>query len=260
MRVHLHTPGGAGALRERHQRVESVYVNLFRIFPIISLPQIPLADINRATSSSPIWSSNSLCRDDIAICKEPVDSGSCTSGATKRFYFDEEYQTCRAFIYTGCGGNRNRFKTFESCINTCLRSKSRPPLTSLTFFWSFIFFLADVSPFQLCSDVQHTHISPFYVYTCAATILAFLYILCIFLRFVTVHSPSSIYQFALASVFSPATNCACYNCYIYIDPLDLHCRDFFLSLLQFDSKMSICVMERFWHLLRNMRFIARTFQ
>jgi len=204
MRVHLHTPGGAGALRERHQRVESVYVNLFRIFPIISLPQIPLADINRATSSSPIWSSNSLCRDDIAICKEPVDSGSCTSGATKRFYFDEEYQTCRAFIYTGCGGNRNRFKTFESCINTCLRSKSRPPLTSLTFFWSFIFFLADVSPFQLCSDVQHTHISPFYVYTCAATILAFLYILCIFLRFVTVHSPSSIYQFALASVFSPA--------------------------------------------------------
>ncbi|KAF3430423.1 hypothetical protein E2986_10746, partial [Frieseomelitta varia] len=54
------------------------------------------------------------------ICKEPVDIGSCTSGSTKRFYFDEELQTCRAFIYTGCGGNRNRFKTFESCINTCL--------------------------------------------------------------------------------------------------------------------------------------------
>ncbi|KAF7386509.1 hypothetical protein HZH68_013641 [Vespula germanica] len=55
-----------------------------------------------------------------AICKEPVDSGSCNTGFSKRFYFDEEYQTCRAFIYTGCGGNRNRFKTFESCINTCL--------------------------------------------------------------------------------------------------------------------------------------------
>lgn len=67
---------------------------------------------------------NSPYNDDIAICKEPVDSGSCTTGATKRFYFDEEHQTCRAFIYTGCGGNRNRFKTFESCINTCLtRSK-----------------------------------------------------------------------------------------------------------------------------------------
>lgn len=61
----------------------------------------------------------------LAICSEPVDIGSCTSGSSKRFYFDEEYQTCRAFIYTGCGGNRNRFKTFESCINTCLRSKFR---------------------------------------------------------------------------------------------------------------------------------------
>ncbi|XP_011062335.1 PREDICTED: papilin [Acromyrmex echinatior] len=60
----------------------------------------------------------------LSICKEPVDSGSCTSGATKRFYFDEEHQTCRAFIYTGCGGNRNRFKTFESCINTCLRTSN----------------------------------------------------------------------------------------------------------------------------------------
>ncbi|CAK9814021.1 Ppn [Anthophora quadrimaculata] len=56
----------------------------------------------------------------VSICKEPVDIGSCTSGTTKRFYYDEEQKTCRAFIYTGCGGNRNRFKTLESCISTCL--------------------------------------------------------------------------------------------------------------------------------------------
>ncbi|XP_036145237.1 papilin isoform X3 [Monomorium pharaonis] len=72
----------------------------------------------------PVPPGNDTSISNLSICKEPVDSGSCTSGATKRFYFDEELQTCRAFIYTGCGGNRNRFKTFESCINTCLRTSN----------------------------------------------------------------------------------------------------------------------------------------
>ncbi|XP_077270107.1 proteoglycan-like sulfated glycoprotein papilin isoform X5 [Temnothorax americanus] len=72
----------------------------------------------------PLPPGNDTSVSNLSICKEPVDSGSCTTGATKRFYFDEERQTCRAFIYTGCGGNRNRFKTFESCINTCLRTSN----------------------------------------------------------------------------------------------------------------------------------------
>ncbi|KAL6256089.1 hypothetical protein P5V15_013324, partial [Pogonomyrmex californicus] len=72
----------------------------------------------------PIPPGNDTSTSNLSICKEPVDIGSCTSGTTKRFYFNEEYQTCRAFIYTGCGGNRNRFKTFESCINTCLRTSN----------------------------------------------------------------------------------------------------------------------------------------
>lgn len=59
----------------------------------------------------------------LEICREPVDTGYCTAGYYKRFYYDEEFQTCRAFIYTGCGGNRNNFKTFESCIATCFRCK-----------------------------------------------------------------------------------------------------------------------------------------
>lgn len=60
----------------------------------------------------------------VAICKEPVDIGHCRGeGGHKRFFYDEDSQTCRAFIFSGCGGNRNNFKTFESCINTCYRSK-----------------------------------------------------------------------------------------------------------------------------------------
>ncbi|XP_072747679.1 papilin isoform X3 [Anoplolepis gracilipes] len=72
----------------------------------------------------PVPPGNDTSVSNLSICKEPVDSGSCTSGSAKRFYFDEERQTCLAFIYTGCGGNRNRFKTFESCINSCLRTSN----------------------------------------------------------------------------------------------------------------------------------------
>lgn len=61
----------------------------------------------------------------LAICQESVDIGSCTTGNYKRFYFDPDDKTCRGFIYTGCGGNRNNFKTFESCIATCLKCKWR---------------------------------------------------------------------------------------------------------------------------------------
>ena len=57
----------------------------------------------------------------IAICREPVDIGTCSSGNYKRFYYDDEHQTCRAFVYTGCGGNRNNFKTVESCLKVCRR-------------------------------------------------------------------------------------------------------------------------------------------
>lgn len=52
-----------------------------------------------------------------------MDVGLCPSGSYKRFYFDEERQTCMAFVYTGCGGNRNRFKTFESCMQMCYKSE-----------------------------------------------------------------------------------------------------------------------------------------
>ncbi|GLH10987.1 Papilin [Gryllus bimaculatus] len=54
-----------------------------------------------------------------AICKQPVDSGPCPRGHYKRWYFDEERRTCIPFIYTGCGGNLNRFKNFQYCLSFC---------------------------------------------------------------------------------------------------------------------------------------------
>jgi len=55
----------------------------------------------------------------LAICQLPVDSGPCSEGYYKRWYFDEDRQTCIPFIYSGCAGNRNRFKSFQSCLKFC---------------------------------------------------------------------------------------------------------------------------------------------
>lgn len=55
----------------------------------------------------------------LAICREPMDQGSCSGGNYKRFYYDEEYQECRAFMYTGCGGNRNNFESNDACYRVC---------------------------------------------------------------------------------------------------------------------------------------------
>ncbi|XP_021914576.1 papilin isoform X2 [Zootermopsis nevadensis] len=54
-----------------------------------------------------------------AVCQLPVDTGPCSGGYYKRWYFDEDRQTCIPFIYSGCAGNRNRFKNFQSCLNFC---------------------------------------------------------------------------------------------------------------------------------------------
>lgn len=55
----------------------------------------------------------------LAICKLPVDQGNCEGGYHKRWYFDDDRGECIAFIYSGCGGNFNNFKSFQSCIEYC---------------------------------------------------------------------------------------------------------------------------------------------
>ncbi|KYB26517.1 Papilin-like Protein [Tribolium castaneum] len=54
-----------------------------------------------------------------AVCELPVDTGSCQDGYHKRWYFDNARGECIAFIFSGCGGNLNNFKTFQSCVTFC---------------------------------------------------------------------------------------------------------------------------------------------
>jgi hypothetical protein len=54
---------------------------------------------------------------DVGPCRERYD----------RWYFDSERSTCQPFVYGGCAGNMNRFKSFESCTTFCSPAdRSRP--------------------------------------------------------------------------------------------------------------------------------------
>ena len=45
-------------------------------------------------------------------------TGSCTAHHT-RWYFNADKLSCLSFIYSGCRGNDNNFKTLEECVQLC---------------------------------------------------------------------------------------------------------------------------------------------
>ncbi|CAG9813449.1 unnamed protein product, partial [Phaedon cochleariae] len=68
-----------------------------------------------------------------AICQLQVDKGSCEEGYHKRWYFDDLRGECIAFIFSGCGGNFNNFKSYQSCLDFCrdLLPRTEPPLPNV---------------------------------------------------------------------------------------------------------------------------------
>ena len=52
------------------------------------------------------------------ICPLPPQTGHCR-GYFPRYHFDEASGQCEKFIYGGCGGNENNFKTLKECQQTC---------------------------------------------------------------------------------------------------------------------------------------------
>nr|B5L5R1.1 RecName: Full=Blackelin-5; Flags: Precursor [Pseudechis porphyriacus]ACC77798.1 blackelin-5 precursor [Pseudechis porphyriacus] len=52
------------------------------------------------------------------FCELPADSGSC-KGNFQAFYYHPVHRTCLEFIYGGCEGNANNFKTIDECKRTC---------------------------------------------------------------------------------------------------------------------------------------------
>ena len=51
-------------------------------------------------------------------CHLSPDPGSCNDNVPT-FYYDYQEATCKKFIYGGCGGNENRFKSKRACQQKC---------------------------------------------------------------------------------------------------------------------------------------------
>ena len=58
------------------------------------------------------------CQATCSTCQLPKQVGPC-KGFFRRFYFDKVAGKCKKFIYGGCGGNANNFKTLDACQATC---------------------------------------------------------------------------------------------------------------------------------------------
>ena len=52
------------------------------------------------------------------ICSLPKEVGPCDA-LFRRFYFDKSVGTCKQFIFGGCGGNKNNFKSSADCVEAC---------------------------------------------------------------------------------------------------------------------------------------------
>ena len=52
-------------------------------------------------------------------CTLPVETGTCDDRISQ-YFFDTESRQCELFMYSGCGGNTNRFSTAADCLHACL--------------------------------------------------------------------------------------------------------------------------------------------
>ncbi|XP_022240776.1 papilin-like, partial [Limulus polyphemus] len=55
-------------------------------------------------------------------CNLPKESGHCLA-YFRNYYYNSEHQQCEEFIYGGCGGNKNNFKSKEECEETCIKDR-----------------------------------------------------------------------------------------------------------------------------------------
>ncbi|KAG7310125.1 hypothetical protein JYU34_004665 [Plutella xylostella] len=70
-----------------------------------------------------------LARKSPKYCQLPFEHRNCRSGERRRerrqWYYDSYTFTCERAMYSGCGGNRNRFDTEEDCYETCLEKPTK---------------------------------------------------------------------------------------------------------------------------------------
>ncbi|PNI94822.1 LOW QUALITY PROTEIN: T0106202 isoform 2, partial [Pan troglodytes] len=60
-------------------------------------------------------------------CAAKAVTGPCRA-SFPRWYFDVERNSCNNFIYGGCRGNKNSYRSEEACMLRCFRQQENPPL------------------------------------------------------------------------------------------------------------------------------------
>nr|XP_054927923.1 amblin-like isoform X2 [Dermacentor andersoni] len=53
-----------------------------------------------------------------SVCSVGPEVGVCR-GSLPMWYFDPSSGVCRGFVYSGCGGNSNKFSSCEECMDRC---------------------------------------------------------------------------------------------------------------------------------------------
>ena len=53
-----------------------------------------------------------------AVCSLKPEAGPCRAYKPRYFYNSTSYE-CERFVYGGCSGNENRFRTKSKCQDTC---------------------------------------------------------------------------------------------------------------------------------------------
>lgn len=56
-------------------------------------------------------------------CFFDQDRGNCSKSMSKYFY-DKNDGLCKQFVYSGCGGNENRFDSKQECNDQCDQAQS----------------------------------------------------------------------------------------------------------------------------------------
>ncbi|XP_076313979.1 kunitz-type serine protease inhibitor-like isoform X1 [Tachypleus tridentatus] len=60
-------------------------------------------------------------------CWSKPDPGPCYAYFT-RYYYDPASHRCKSFIYGGCAGNGNRYKTRSHCFAVCAATRGKSAL------------------------------------------------------------------------------------------------------------------------------------